>query len=77
MNATVKVRLTTLGERIFKSYKYKLTGEMREIPVDEEGFYSDQMWCLFAMFGEHVSLGGDNPFETIIYFKGEDLESKN
>jgi hypothetical protein len=34
------------------------------LKIDEEGYYSDQLWCLFSVFGPYINLGCVMPFET-------------
>ncbi|MFH2020093.1 MAG: hypothetical protein ABIJ34_01685 [archaeon] len=60
MNEYVYVRLRKPGIKILKENDCPLPDE------DEEGYFKFQLWDLFYIFGNHIYLGCDVPFETDI-----------
>lgn len=78
INDTVKVKLTTLGNEIWKKdfERYgvdpKFTfDDKKALYTDGEGWTSFQLHDLMAVFGEYLSNGFAIPFETniLIEFK--------
>ena len=78
VNERVKVKLTEKGIDILKqrhdsmnTYIGANDGEPIkefEIKLDEDGYYTTQLWVLMHVFGEHMSWGSNLPFETEIQF---------
>ena len=67
-NEAVWVKLTEKGHRIYKENHEALRKKIPGFPSytrpkeDERGFSRWQMWCLMQEFGEHLFLGGPEPF---------------
>jgi hypothetical protein len=40
--------------------------------LDGEGYCEMQMWAFMEKFGQYVGLGRECPFDTVIYFKGNE-----
>lgn len=78
LNHTVKVRLTDKGRDIYYHQNDKLNQQYNKImikpkyPVEVNGYYSTQLWNLMAIFGEHIFMGMDIPFETTIEIENKD-----
>jgi hypothetical protein len=76
INDLVKVRLTETGRRIHREEHDRLieaiVGRGGKGPEysppreDDEGFCSFQLWSLMKMFGDHLSMSNDRPFDTTI-----------
>ena len=79
INDKVKIKLTDRGHRIGKENHDKLINLIRETGdektcramedynpcvEDGEGWSEWQMWRVMEIFGPHVSIGFDPPFET-------------
>ncbi len=81
MNDNVKVKLTQRGkeilqERFEKFHKnYPTSFTKFELPKEDKRGYSKwQLWRLFSVFGEHISMGLDVPFELDIEIRESDDE---
>jgi hypothetical protein len=62
VNDTVKVKLKPNGMRIYLDHY-----DNRLMPkVDADGYTKFQLWQLMAIFGPHIHLACDPPFETTI-----------
>ena len=76
INDCVKVKLTEKGKRIYYHQHDELNNEILkyggslispiELKYDDEGYVKFQMWHLMEVFGKHLRLGCDTPFETTI-----------
>lgn len=66
LNDTVKVKLTTKGLDLIKKFYKDLALPVCYREPDENGYTTWQLWELFEMFGSHIHLGTDVPFETEI-----------
>lgn len=73
LNDPVHVRLNDIGLSIYRERAERLRAvipeKMREtVPLEPrlqpDGTYCVQMWELMQMFGPHLALGCDTPFET-------------
>lgn len=71
-NDNVEVTLSKRGAAMLNAYNLHRMGELYAIPsikiklkVDYKAGdkYTQQMWCLFEMFGPGISLGAQAPFE--------------
>lgn len=74
INEHVKVKLTNYGRTVLAE-EHALFWEKAGHPKppeytppkeDREGWSKWQMWALMQAFGSHISLGGENCFETTI-----------
>ena len=81
INDHVKVKLTDVGKDIFYHQFDDLnrTGFLYIEPyypiVDEEGYTKFQLWELMSIYGPHLRMGCNVPFEDCaIYIRGGDLE---
>lgn len=72
LNDIVRVKLTAKGLDIIKKYYYDLALPVRSREPDEDGYTTWQLWELFEMFGSHIHLGMDVPFETEILIGGKE-----
>lgn len=70
INNYVKVKLTDFGREIHSDWWNSLDSSWmrpyRSPTEDAEGYSVWQLWHLMEIFGEHIHLGGKNPFETEI-----------
>jgi len=78
INDSVKVKLTDLGKEIYyhqhneiNEYYGKEMIKPKMPEVDEDGYTSFQMWCLMGIYGKHISIGFNQPFETNIILEDE------
>lgn len=85
VNELVKVKLTDVGKDIFYHRWDSLNEMCKEVvieprypKVDEEGFTEFQLWDLMNIYGPHLRMGCNVPFEeNLIYFEDaseEDIE---
>lgn len=84
LNQEVKVKLTEYGTLILKEQHDELNewiklrggnalGEF-ELRLDEDGYYSTQIWMLMSKFGHAMRMGSKNPFNLEVIIKnGEPL----
>jgi hypothetical protein len=78
INNSVEVRLTEKGANIYNNWygRYAQYGIVQE-PVQEGHLLRAQLWHLFQVFGEHIHLGGEVPFEMCnMYIDEKDLEEE-
>jgi len=76
INDQIRVKLTDHGRKIHREQFEELrafckkTSEWKYVPPaeDENGWSSWQLWCLIDLFGAHVGMGCQSPFETNIEF---------
>lgn len=80
INQYVKVKLTQEGINIYESRNDKLNeyidihgGKKLKRPIysekcDSEGYIKMQMWDFMELFGEHIDIARQCPFETDIFF---------
>jgi hypothetical protein len=73
INNKVKVKLTDKGKEIFYhqfDWINKQAGKELIKPhypsVDDDGYTEFQMWGLMKLYGLHIQMGFDQPFETNI-----------
>jgi hypothetical protein len=67
INDDVKVKLTPVGFEIHRKYWAPYTSNDYIPPrVDDEGYSTFQLWDLMVIFGSHIHMWGNNPFETEI-----------
>jgi hypothetical protein len=61
MNNYVEVVLTGYGAKIYNSWA---SSRVYSRPLMEKGnVLKDQLWMIMYVFGEHISLGMNSPFE--------------
>ena len=73
INETVHVRLTDRGRAIHRQEFDDLSTQFPNCGLtysppreDADGWSEWQLWHLMEMFGPHIHLGGEQPFETNI-----------
>lgn len=72
LNQNVEITLTKLGQQIIiaEREKLKLIWPKNDWSIhknwNEQNKVKWQLWEVFELFGEHISLGGSLPFETEI-----------
>lgn len=64
VNNYVKAKLTEKGKEIYKRHYSRIGISPVELKVDENGYSSFQMHNFMNIFGEHMLLGREVPFET-------------
>ena len=72
INDYVMVKLTPRGRDLHRKAHHALMASLPRTPdwayspptEDAEGWSKWQAWDLMSSFGEHISLGGEPPFET-------------
>lgn len=81
VNNMVKVKLTDLGKDIFYHQFDELNNMCREVvikpiypKVDADGFTEFQLWDLMSIYGAHLQLGCNIPFEDCAIYFDDDLE---
>ncbi len=62
INSWVKIQLFKEGIEILK----KFFGDDYTPQLDENGYYSMQMWAFISIFGPYIKLGRSCPFDTNI-----------
>lgn len=73
INNTVWVKLTDIGRDIYFHQYDELNRLARRIimepkyPTEIDGYFEEQLWCLFEIFGPHINMGTEMPFEMEIY----------
>jgi len=80
VNHTVRVRLTQTGLAEYRRVREEFNAAnpkagplALEPKLDDEGYYSDQMWSLMRDFGHLCRLFGEPPFETTILLPADHL----
>lgn len=80
INEYVRIKLNPDGIEIYESRydvlidrqkKYGIEGTKRPIyseDCDGEGYIKMQMWYFMELFGEHISIVKNPPFESNIFF---------
>lgn len=77
LNQTVKVKLTSHGIGILRDFHNEKQDKIHfinhsyeklpfKLRLDDEGYYTTQMWTLMQTFGNHVGLGRRSPFDIVI-----------
>ena len=75
LNDEVKIKLNDKGIEILKQEHERINQLLErkdkfEVKLDEDGYYKEQLWRIMQVFGKHIALGADVPFETdIIVFE--------
>jgi methyl coenzyme M reductase gamma subunit len=83
-NMSVKVKLTDFGISILKKQHEELNTHIKarggkgfgefELRLDEDGYYSTQIWMLMSKFGHVMSMTNEIPFYLdIIIQNGEPI----
>lgn len=79
-NNWVKVKLTPLGENLLRMEHHNLYERIREsapdveIPpfklnLDEEGYYTTQLWTFMNTFGPYTNVGREPLFDNELLIK--------
>lgn len=80
INHDIKLKLTSIGIKIWESQydEFNLQYPHMKLPrpvysekCDENGYIKMQLWVAMEMFGEHVGMCSDLPFETDIIIGDE------
>jgi hypothetical protein len=68
INEKVKVKLTDKGRAIHREHwaPFSSTDYPYSPPKEIDGWTEFQLWDLMAIFGEHIVMGVEPPFETTI-----------
>ena len=81
MNRKVKVKLNEYGIQIYSDRYNKVNSLAGKIVIpstdpiiDDKGFTEFQLWELMHLFGEYIMIGCKIPFETVLYFDGNDIK---
>jgi hypothetical protein len=84
INDSVRVKLTEEGKRIFledaKHWRSQLPPAVaKTLPVslpttDADGYCSFPMWEFMRLYGPHLHLGCEIPFDARLRFNSEDLK---
>jgi len=69
LNDYVRVKLTPRGREIYMEDFEKYGIEKGPPPEDADGWCEMQCWCLMQIFGAHICMGIDPPFNTQIEFQ--------
>lgn len=81
VNHNVEVKLTDKGRDIYY-HKNDWMNKKRNLPngyfpqvkpKEVDGWFECQLWELMEIFGSHMSMGLDNPFETNIRIKNDQI----
>lgn len=73
INGLVRAKLTQLGLDELKRQRDELRKTFKNVPewtpppTDTEGYATFQLWSLMHSLGPLCMLGGEPPFETVIY----------
>ena len=80
LNQVVKVKLTEYGVSVLKEQHDELNAWIKlrggkslgefELRLDEDGYYSTQIWMLMSKFGHAMRMGNENPFNLEVIIKG-------
>ncbi len=87
LNESVRYKLTDLGKQIHRRHYDelnefvikrggKMPHEYSAPKVDENGWSTEQLWCLFKDYGPSIHLGCHAPFETTIQVKMRQTSEK-
>lgn len=70
INDYVWLKLTELGQRIYREYWDEVLPDEVEKPSlhTVNGYYRLLLWEAMEIFGQHMHIGGDLPFETKVWF---------
>ena len=76
INHHIKVRLTPVGREILFDHNNEVNRFLGrpDKPIrepDAEGFHQFQIWDCMAIFGPHMQLGMDVPFEPTVFIDEE------
>jgi hypothetical protein len=69
INECVRIRLTDKGREIHKAafaVVERITGRYTAPKEDSGGWCEMQLWTVMELFGPHIYMGCENPFETEI-----------
>lgn len=75
MNESVKVKITDFGIKVLKQRHDELNEKIKarggkgtkfELKLDEDGYYTTQLWHLMNIFGEYAGLAAEPPFDINI-----------
>lgn len=79
VNEIVKVKLTDVGINILKQQHEELNERIKkvngkgigefEIKLDNDGYYSTQLWVLMNTFGHSMTMSSEEPFHLDIVFE--------
>ena len=80
VNDHVWVRLSDKGREIYLRSFDCVLQEFRRVHLpetDSDGYSKLQLWEFMQIFGPHVHMGSDPPFDTTIKFDPKDLKGNS
>ena len=80
LNNCALVKLTPNGRKIWLDYWRPYSGgkeeQMLDDATDAEGYFREQLWAIMQVFGPHIRMGCNPPFETeILLIPSSDRQS--
>lgn len=73
VNSEVRVKLTPLGRIAWVNHatRYDNTPQAKRLAESQvaSGVLTEQLWRIMQIFGPHMLMGGEPPFETEILLK--------
>lgn len=69
INKFVKIKLNLKGEQIWDDYWKLYKIPTPTLVKDKDGYIKIQAWQMMEVFGKHIKLGFNLPFETEIYYE--------
>lgn len=77
INKQVKVKLTEFGVCIFNKHYERWGIKAPKLNIDDDGYFSFQMWDLMQIFGNEIYMGNEVPFETTVLIEMEETNNEN
>lgn len=74
VNNYVKAKLTQRGKEIYEQHYSRFGNSKIELKTDKDGYSSFQMHTFMNIFGEHMLLGYEVPFETEVFIEISEKE---
>ena len=74
VNHKMRLRITEAGRRAWDRYYEGLGMKAPPVPVDRNGFTTDQTWSLMQILSPAIRMGIDPPFEPTVWFEVDDGE---
>lgn len=85
LNSSIKVKLTPMGKKILQDRHDDLREHVQSVSgsdigpysprLDDNGYYTTQLWILMNVFGPYMTMGIEEPFDmSAIMTNGMPLE---